>query len=111
MPEPYHELRGCWPLQRFNASTLYLSRRSPATAGRRRNILTNLIDLTRPFLTVSKDMRRLFVEIAIIAAVIFFGWNTPYKDWTAQAYEKINSAFDSMGGNLQKNQDPSVKRY
>jgi hypothetical protein len=56
-------------------------------------------------------MRRLFVEIAIIAAVIFLGWNTPFKAWTAQAYEKINSTFDSMGGNLQKNQDPSVKRY
>lgn len=56
-------------------------------------------------------MRRILVEIAIIAVVIFFGWNTPFKDWTAQAYAKINSAFDSMGGNLQKNQDPSVKRY
>ena len=56
-------------------------------------------------------MRRLLIEMAIIAAVIFFGWNTPFKDWTAQAYAKINSAFDSMGGNLQKNQDPSVKRY
>jgi hypothetical protein len=56
-------------------------------------------------------MRRLLFEIAIIAAVIYLGWNTPFKDWTAQAYGKINSAFDRMGGNLQKNQDPSVKRY
>ena len=56
-------------------------------------------------------MRRLFVEVAIIAAVIFVGWNKPFKDWADQAYTKINSAFDSMGGNLQKNQDPSVKRY
>ena len=60
---------------------------------------------------MSKTMRRILVEIGIIAAVIYLGWNTPYKDWTAQAYTKINSAFDSMGGNLQKNQDPSVKRY
>jgi len=56
-------------------------------------------------------MRRLLFEIVIIAAVIFLGWNTPFKDWTAQAYAKINSTFDSLGGNLQKNQDPSVKRY
>ena len=56
-------------------------------------------------------MRRLFVEIAIIAGVIFLGWNTPFKDWTAQAYTKINSTFDSVGGSLQKNQDQSVKRY
>jgi hypothetical protein len=56
-------------------------------------------------------MRRLFVEIAIIAGVIFLGWNTPFKDWTAQAYGKINSTFDSLGGSLQKNQDQSVKRY
>ncbi len=56
-------------------------------------------------------MRRLLFEIVIIAAVIYLGWNTPFKDWTAQAYAKINSTFDSLGGNLQKNQDPSVKRY
>ena len=54
---------------------------------------------------------RLVVEIVIIAAVIFLGWNTPFKVWTAQTYGKINSTFDSMGGNLQKHQDPSVKRY
>ena len=54
---------------------------------------------------------RLLVEIVIIAAVIFLGWNTPYKDWTAQAKWTINSAFDSLGGNLQKNQDQSVRRY
>jgi hypothetical protein len=56
-------------------------------------------------------MRRLLVVIAIIAAVIFLGWNTPFKDWTAQAYGKINSTFNGLGGNLQKHQDPSVKRY
>jgi predicted negative regulator of RcsB-dependent stress response len=54
---------------------------------------------------------RLLIELVIIAALIFFGWNTPFKDSTAQAYTKINSAFDSLGGSLQKNQDPSVKRY
>jgi predicted negative regulator of RcsB-dependent stress response len=56
-------------------------------------------------------MMRLLAELVIIAALIFFGWNKPFKDWTAQAHTKISSAFDSMGGNLQKNQDPSVKRY
>ena len=76
----------------------------------RLNELTISIALTQPFLPISKIMR-LLVEIVIIAAVIFLGWNTPFKDWTAQAYAKINSTFDSLGGNLQKNQDPSVKRY
>ena len=55
-------------------------------------------------------MRRLLIEIMIIAAAIFLGWNTPFKDQTAQAYAKINSTFDSMGGSLQKTQYPSVKR-
>ncbi len=56
-------------------------------------------------------MKRLLAEIVIIVAVIFFGWNKPYKDWTDQAYAKITSTLDQMGGNLQKNQDQSVKRY
>jgi hypothetical protein len=54
---------------------------------------------------------RLLVEIVIIAALIFFGWNKPFKDWTAQAHTKITYVLDSLGGALQKNQDPSVKRY
>ena len=54
---------------------------------------------------------RLLVEIVIIAALIFLGWTKPFKDSTAQAYTKISSAFDSLGGSLQKNEDPSVKRY
>jgi len=41
-------------------------------------------------------MRRLLIEILIIAAVIAFGWNKPFKDWTAQAYTNITSAFDSL---------------
>ena len=69
------------------------------------------IDLDCDILPVSKAMRRLFIEIVIIAAVIFLGWNKPFKDWTDQAYGKINSTFDSLGGSLQKNQDQSVKRY
>ena len=35
-------------------------------------------------------MRRLLVVILIIAAVIFLGWNTPFKDWTAQTVHKYN---------------------
>jgi hypothetical protein len=76
----------------------------------RLNNVTNSIDLTPPFLAIS-DIMRLLVEIVIIAAVIAFGWNTPFKDWTAQAKWTINSAFDSLGGSLQKNQDQSVRRY
>ena len=89
--------RGAHGALRFNAS--------------RFNASTISIALTRPFLPLSKTMRRLFIEIVIIAAVIFLGWNTPFKVWTAQTYVKINSTFDSIGGSLQKNQDPSVKRY
>jgi hypothetical protein len=54
---------------------------------------------------------RLMVEIMIVAVLILFGWSTPYKDWSSQASRKINLFFDSLGGSLQKNQDPSVKRY
>ena len=54
---------------------------------------------------------RLLVELAVIAALIFLGWTTPFKQRTDQAYTKITSALDSMGGSLQKNQDKSVKRY
>jgi hypothetical protein len=51
------------------------------------------------------------IEIVIIVAVIVFGWNTPFKDWTDQARTKITDTLDEMGGNLQKNQDQSVRRY
>jgi hypothetical protein len=54
---------------------------------------------------------RLLVEIVIVAAVIAFGWNTPFKEWTDQAKTKITYALDSLGGTLQKNQDSSVRRY
>ena len=27
---------------------------------------------------------RLLVEIVIVAALIYLGWNTPFKDWAAQ---------------------------
>jgi hypothetical protein len=54
---------------------------------------------------------RLLVEIVIVAAVVALAWNKPYKVWTDQTYAKITSTLDSWGGNLQKNQDPSVKRY
>ncbi len=60
------------------------------------NDVTNSIDLPRTFYSVSVVMRRLLVEILIIAAVIAFGWNKPFKDWTAQAHTNITSAFDSL---------------
>jgi hypothetical protein len=56
-------------------------------------------------------MRRLLIEVVIIAALIFFAWNKPFGEWSAQAYRNITSTLDSWGGSLQKNQDPSVKRY
>jgi hypothetical protein len=63
------------------------------------------------FLAISNIMQRLLVEILIIAAVIFLGWNKPYRDWAGQTYTKITSALDSLGGSLQKHQDESVRRY
>jgi hypothetical protein len=54
---------------------------------------------------------RLLVEILIIAAVIYFGWNKPFKEHAAQAKATITSTLDGMGGTLQKHQDKSVKRY
>jgi predicted negative regulator of RcsB-dependent stress response len=56
-------------------------------------------------------MGRLLAELVIIAALIYFGWNTPFKDQVAQANTKITSALDSLGGDLQKHEDKSVKRY
>jgi hypothetical protein len=60
------------------------------------NDVTNSIDLPLPFCSVSVVMRRLLFEILIIAAVIAFGWNKPFKDWTAQAHTNITSWFDSL---------------
>ena len=54
---------------------------------------------------------RLVVEIVIIAAVIFIGWNKPFKAQVDQAYATIESKLSRTGSTLQKNQDPSVKRY
>jgi hypothetical protein len=42
------------------------------------------------------DMKRLLIEILIIAALIAFSWNKPFKDWTAQAYANITYAFESL---------------
>jgi len=74
------------------------------------NELTISIALTRPFLPILKIMR-LVVEIVIIAAVIFLGWNKPFKQQVDQAYATIESKLSRTGSTLQKNQDPSVKRY
>jgi hypothetical protein len=38
---------------------------------------------TRPFANLPFHMR-LLVEIVIVAALIYLGWNTPFKDWAAQ---------------------------
>ena len=54
---------------------------------------------------------RLLVETLVIAALIFVGWNKTFHEYAEQAHTKITSALDRMGGDLQKNQDKSVKRY
>ena len=62
----------------------------------RLNDVTNSIDLPRTFCSVSVVMRRLLVEILIIAAVIAFGWNKPFKDWVDQAGRNFTYAWDSI---------------
>ena len=69
-----------------------------------------MIDLASPFLAFSAIMR-LLVEILIVAVVIYFGWNKPYKEYAARANKTITSKLDGLGGTLQKHQDSSVKRY
>jgi hypothetical protein len=54
---------------------------------------------------------RLLVEILIIAAVIAFGWNKPFKEHVARAKANITSTLDGLGGTLQKHQDKDVRRY
>jgi hypothetical protein len=54
---------------------------------------------------------RLLIEILVIAAVIYFGWNKPFKEQAAQAKATITSTLDSMGSTLQKHQDKDVRRY
>jgi hypothetical protein len=56
-------------------------------------------------------MRRLLIEVVIIAALIYFAWNKPFGEWAGQAYRNITAALDTLGGDLQKNQDSSVRRY
>jgi len=54
---------------------------------------------------------RLLAELVIIAALIYFGWNKPFKEQVARANTTINSKLHGVGSKLQKNQDPSVRRY
>ena len=53
---------------------------------------------------------RLLAEIVIIGALIFLGWNKPFKEQVAQASTTIESKLHRTGSKLQKNQDPSVRR-
>jgi hypothetical protein len=54
---------------------------------------------------------RFLAELVIIATLIFYGWTTPFKDHVAQANRKIQTTLHGLGSALQKNQDPSVRRY
>jgi hypothetical protein len=54
---------------------------------------------------------RLIVEIVIIGALIYVGWNKPFKDQLAQANTTITSRLHGVGSKLQKHQDSSVRRY
>ena len=54
---------------------------------------------------------RLLAEIVVIAALIYFGWNTPFKERAAQANTTITNKLRGIGSKLQEHQDPSVRRY
>jgi hypothetical protein len=54
---------------------------------------------------------RLLVEIVIIGGLISLGWNKPLKEQVARASTTIESKLHGTGSKLQKNQDPSVRRY
>ena len=54
---------------------------------------------------------RLLAEIVIIGAVIFLGWNKPFKEQVAQASTTIESKLHGTGAKLQKHEDPSVRRH
>ena len=54
---------------------------------------------------------RLLAEIVIIGALIYLGWNKPFKDQVAQASTTIESKLHRTGSKLQKHEDPSVRRY
>jgi Tfp pilus assembly protein PilZ len=59
----------------------------------------------------SQKVMRLLAEILIIAALIFFGWNKPFKEQVAQANTTITNKLHGVGSKLQKHQDPSVRRH
>jgi hypothetical protein len=42
------------------------------------------IDPGEDFLSVSEVMR-LLLEILVVGALIYFGWDTPFKQWSNQA--------------------------
>ena len=77
---------------------------------RKCNDATISIALTRPFLAVSQIMR-LLAELVIIAALIFLGWNKPFKEQVAKASTTIESKLHGTGAKLQKHEDSSVRRY
>ena len=54
---------------------------------------------------------RLLTELVIIGALLFLGWNKPFKDQVAQASTTITTKLSGLGSKLQKHQDPSVRRY
>ena len=87
--------------------TIYLSRRSLATARRRRNDF----DCSHPaFLSISKRMR-LLVVIVILGVLIWLGWSKPLKERYAEAKTTITSELNDLGKKPQKNQDSSGKRH
>ena len=47
-------------------------------------------------------MKRLLIELAIIAAVIAFGWNKPFGERMGHTAYKVNSTLDEMGGSIRK---------
>ena len=55
------------------------------------------IDLGRKPLPVSARMR-LLLEIIIVSALIYLGWNRPFRDWAAQGGAMATSKIHENGG-------------
>jgi hypothetical protein len=96
---------------RRNRSLFKLGRRSPSDRPTSPSTIQRFSLLSVRLFCHSQGRMRLLAEILIIAALIYFGWNTPFKEQVAQANTTITTKLHGVGSKLQKHQDPSVRRY
>ena len=63
----------------------------------------------QPSANLALDMR-LLAEIIVIAALIYAGWDKPFKDRTAQALAMATSKYHATESALQKHARPAEPR-